>query len=49
MNNVGYCQIKTIKLFGLDCKSQINTNNYADFLFLIVKYWRNPVKMIIND
>ena len=27
-----YCQIKMIKLFGLDQKSQMKTINYSDFV-----------------
>ena len=40
---------KTIKLVGLDLKSQIKTNNYADFLFVYVEYWNKHVKITKND
>ena len=42
INNVEYCQIKTITLFGLDRKSQIKINNHLAFLFFNVKYSRCP-------
>ena len=31
INNVEYCQIKMINLFGLDWKTQIRTNNHLYF------------------
>ena len=37
INNVAFYQIKMIKLFGLDKKSQIKRNNYSNFLFFYLK------------
>ena len=31
MNNLEYCSINMVKLFGLHWKSGIKTNNYSDF------------------
>ena len=45
MNKVETCCIKTSKLFGLDQKSPIKSN---DDFFVSVKFLRNHIKMTLN-
>ena len=44
-NNDEYCQIKTVKLYGLIRKVKIKANNYSDFVFVNVKYKKKHLKM----